>query len=112
MLPPDTTTSGTAHRNYPVDAVEAVPRSDIQTEFLRRAELLPAFEFAKLIGVLPSTEASMRSRGNVPPHFKRGGQVFYRFEDVKAWLTENPRAHGDRRGRRADVALADSILRP
>ncbi len=71
---------------HPADLVGSVARSAIETDFLITNRLIPSFEFARLIGVRPTTEESMRSRGETPPFHKAGAQILYAYDDVMAWI--------------------------
>lgn len=41
-------------------------------------------------GLNPKTLANLRSQGRGPRFFKVGRKVFYRLEDLEAWLTRQP----------------------
>lgn len=79
-------------------------RSTVVECFLREARLMPAAEFAVLMGWSPETEAAQRSRRKTPRYFKKGAAVFYRYSDVADWL-------GDRGSSRAEEIAIDDILK-
>lgn len=55
----------------------------------QRFGLLNPAEFALLIGIDERTAASWRLRGAGPDYVKLGRAIFYRREDVDAWIKLN-----------------------
>jgi predicted DNA-binding transcriptional regulator AlpA len=68
---------------------------------MKTISLITTEELAELCHVAPDTIRYWRHIGTGPKHFRMGGKrVFYRQEDVEAWISEryaeaNP-THGDR----------------
>ena len=53
---------------------------------------------ARYLGLSVKTLAIMRSQGTGPRFIKRG-RVFYRLDDLKAWISEQPRVQSTAQSR-------------
>jgi len=66
-------------------------KADIELSAKNRAEnpLLKTWEAAEMCRLSASTLAKLRMKGEGPKHVKLGRRVFYRVNDVKAWINSN-----------------------
>jgi predicted DNA-binding transcriptional regulator AlpA len=74
------------------DATSTIGAAEVQfkiTRLLEELDLVPADLFAKALGVAEQTLAGWRSGATGPDFVKLGKGVFYRREDIKAWIARN-----------------------
>lgn len=69
---------------------------DIQTDFCRKAGIMPAAAFAALMGWTVETEQQQRSRGLVPPSKKIGRTTFYAYSDVADFINHRTTPTSDK----------------
>lgn len=55
----------------------------------REKGFLNTFEAAEMLGVRPATVRTWRSLGKGPRFYKFNRAVFYKAEDLEAWLSEH-----------------------
>jgi hypothetical protein len=87
---------------------EISPELQVLAAFYASERLMPAKAFAALIGVKPETESQMRARRQSPPFFKSGSAVFYKFEEVAAWILHQ-RIEAERGGAGQRRAIKDIL---
>ncbi len=64
--------------------------------FVDPEELIPSAETARLLNLKEQTLSSWRCQGRGPKYCRIGRAIFYRREDIRAWLGQQLRSPGEK----------------